>query len=91
MEEDEEERREAMHKFYHAYRNLQRKYDLRICTKFDVYGNNFIEIWEFGNRAKGGRVCQVREESETACFRKAAEELKHYDGKETEKNGRKAC
>ena len=43
-EENEEEHRELIHKFYQIYRPIQKNCGLRYHMHFDIYGNNLIEI-----------------------------------------------
>lgn len=47
MEENDEQRRELIHKFYQIYRPIQKSCGLREHSHFDIYGNNLIEIWEY--------------------------------------------
>lgn len=83
MGENDEERRELIHEYYQIYRQLQKKHSLREHSYFDIYGKNLIEIWEYAGEKRGKCVCKVKEETETACYKRAIEELKNY-GKERE-------
>lgn len=78
MGENNEERKALIHKYYQTYRRLKERYNLRLYSHFDIYNNNFIEVWEY----EGGRevrcICNVKAESETMCYMKAIEELKNY-------------
>lgn len=40
MEENDEQRRELIHKFYQIYRPIQKSCGLREHSHFDIYGNN---------------------------------------------------
>lgn len=84
MTESEEERRELLREFYRIYRPLQKRYNLRMHSHFDIYGNNFIEIWKYEGEKRAASVCKAREDNEVACYKRAIEELKSY-GKRGEK------
>lgn len=90
MEENDVERRALIHKFYQLYRPLQKRRSLRYHMHFDVYGNNFIEIWEYEGEKKGRCICKVKEETEIECYKRAVELLESYSGKETVRNGKRA-
>lgn len=90
MEENEEERRAALHEFYRIYRELQKSHSLREHSHFDIYGNNLIEIWEYTGEKRGRCVCKVKEETETACYKRAIEMLESYSRKDTVKHEKKA-
>lgn len=90
MEENDEERRELIRKFYQIYRQLQKRHSLREHSHFDIYGNNLIEIWEYEGERKGRCICRVKEETETACYKRAIEEMKSYSGKETVRHEKRA-
>lgn len=78
MEENEEERRAELKKFYRIYRELQKRHSLRERSHFDLYGDNRIEIWEYAGEQKKRCICKVEGESETECYRRAAETLEGY-------------
>lgn len=81
MEENDEERRALIHKYYQIYRALQKRQSLREHSHFDIYGNNFIEIWEYVGDRRGRCICKVREETEIDCYKRAIEVLESYSGK----------
>lgn len=81
--ENDEERRALIHKFYQIYRPIQKNCGLRYHIHFDVYGNNFIEIWEYAGEKRGRRIVYAKEDTETACYKRAIEELEYY-GRERE-------
>lgn len=83
MEENDERRRELMHKFYQIYRPIQKSRGLRHHMHFDIYGNNLIEIWEYEGERKGRCICKTKEDTETACYERAIEMLQSY-GRERE-------
>ncbi|MDO4292184.1 MAG: hypothetical protein Q4C65_03025 [Eubacteriales bacterium] len=90
MEENDEERRALIHKFYQIYRPLQKRHSLRYHMHFDIYGNNLIEIWEYEGDRKGRCICKVKEDTEIACYQRAIEMLKNHSGKEIVENEKRA-
>lgn len=90
MEENEEERRALIQEYYQIYRQLQQQHSLREHTYFDIYGNNRIKIYECAGDREGLCICNVDEESELACWKRAIEILKIYSRKEIVKHEKKA-
>ena len=90
MEENEEERRAVIQEYYRIYRQLRKSHSLRERSHFDIYGNNSIEIWEYTGEIRGRCVCKVKEETETACYKRATEMLESYSRKDTVKNEKRA-
>lgn len=90
MEENDEQRRELIHKFYQTYRALQKRHSLRENSHFDIYGNNLIEIWEYEGERKGRCICKVKEDTEIACYQRAIDLLESYSGKETVSHEKRA-
>lgn len=87
----DEEYSSLIHEFYQTYRPLQKRYSLRLHSHFDVYGNNFIEIWEYSGDIRGKRICMAKEEDEATCYKRAIEELKNYENdRKDRRNERKA-
>ena len=78
MEESEKERRTLIHEYYQIYRPLQKKYGLKEHSHFDIYGNNRIEIWEYGRSRKGTSICEISEDDEVTCYKRAIEMLENY-------------
>lgn len=81
MDGNDEERSALIHEYYQIYRALQKRRSLREHSHFDIYGNNFIEIWEYARKRRGRYICKVKEETETACYKRAIEILISYGGK----------
>lgn len=46
MSQDERYKK-AVHEFYGAYRELQKRMNLRMASHFSMYTDNYIEIWEY--------------------------------------------
>ena len=81
MDENDKERSELIRTFYQIYRPIQKSHGLRYHMHFDIYNNNFIEIWEYEGERRGRCICKVKEETETACYKQAIEILISYGGK----------
>lgn len=81
MDGNDEQRSALIHEYYRIYRQLKERHSLREHSHFDLYGNNLIEIWEYAGGRKKRCVCKVREEDETACYKRAIEMLKSYGRK----------
>lgn len=81
MDENDKERSELIHKYYQIYRELQTRHSLREHSHSDIYGNNFIKIWEYEGEVRKRCICNVKEESETECYKRAIEILISYGGK----------
>ena len=47
---------EAVKEFYRVYRPLQKKHNLRMHSRFSIYDDGFIEIWEYTGE-KRGKMC----------------------------------
>ena len=80
MDGNDEERSALIHEYYQIYRALQKRHSLREHSHFDIYGNNLIEIWEYAGERRGRCICKVKEETETACYKRAIEILISYGG-----------
>ena len=74
---------EAVKEFYRVYRPLQKKHNLRMHSRFSIYDDGFIEIWEYTGEKRGKCVCKVKEEKDVECYKRATEELQSY-GRERE-------
>lgn len=81
MDGNDEERSALINKFYQIYRPIQKSHGLRYHMRFDIYGNNLIEIWEYAGERRGRCICKVKEETEIACYKRAIEMLISYSGK----------
>lgn len=85
-EEDDERAYQILIKqFYEIYRPLQKKYNLRMHSYFDIYGEGLIEIWEGGSSRKRNHVCRIKENRKIWCYKRAIEELKNYESSRKEK------
>ncbi len=82
MESNDELYTAVIKEFYALYRPLQKRNGLRYHSHFDVYGNNFIEIWEHKGDQRTRCICKVKEEDEIECYKKAIDTLKSYGEKE---------
>lgn len=48
-----DEYREAVKEFYRVYRPLQKKHSLRMHSRFSIYDDGLIEIWEYTGEQRG--------------------------------------
>lgn len=79
----EEEYKEVIREFYRIYRPLQWQHNLRLHSRFSIYDDGFIEIWEYEGEQRKKCICKVKEESDIECYKRATEALISY-GKESE-------
>lgn len=93
MSQDERYKK-AAHEFYGAYRELQKRMNLRMASHFSMYTDNYIEIWEYRGEVKGRLVLKVKiqkgeEDSDAECYEKAADLIKNIlREKKGEQHGR---
>ena len=71
-------RRIAISKFYRVYRQAQRLSSLRMHSRFSLYDDGLIEIWEYRGEQKTRSICKIKEESETECYKRATEAVENY-------------
>lgn len=69
----------AVSEFLRIYRQLQKKYDLRMRSHESLYEDSVIEIWECEDGELKRKVCKVQEEDAAVCYRRAADQLRFYD------------
>lgn len=81
MDENDEQRRELIYKFYQIYRRIQKSCELRHHMCFDER-SNLIEIWEYEGEKCGRCICKVKEDTELACYQRAVGLLESYGEKE---------
>lgn len=81
MDENDEQRRELIHKFCQIYRRIQKSCELRHHMRFDEC-SNLIEIWEYEGEKCGRCICKVKEDTELACYQRAVRLLESYGEKE---------
>lgn len=74
----EDEYTEVVREFYALYRPLQKKYNLRYHMHFSLYDDGLIEIWEYEGETKKRCISIAREESDIDCYRRAIDDLQHY-------------
>lgn len=93
MSQDERYKK-AVHEFYGAYRELQKRMNLRMASHFSMYTDNYIEIWEYRGEVKGRLVPKVKtqkgeEDTDAECYEKAADLIKNIlREKKGEQHGR---
>lgn len=81
--------KEAHRRFYDTYRPIQKRYGLRMHSHFSVNGDGLIEIWEYRGEVRGKRIVWVKEETDTKCYKRAAEELESYKNDKEEEEVKK--
>lgn len=62
---------EAVKEFYRVYRPLQKKHNLRMHSRFSIYDDGFIEIWEYIGEQRSKCVCKVKEEKRCRVLQKS--------------------
>lgn len=75
----EDEYRQIVREFYSIYRPLQRRFNLRLHSRFGMrQDNDCIEIWEYEGEQRGKCVCKVKETSDIECYKRAIVALQSY-------------
>ncbi len=74
---------EGEREFRKLYRELRKKYGLRMHLHDNIYKkkDKVIEIWRDRDGRAAETVCRIREKDIEDCYRKAVIDLKHYDAK----------
>lgn len=78
-QKEDQERRTVIKQFYELYRRLQRKHNFRMHSRFSIYDDGLIEIWEYKGDKRIRNICKVKEEKEVDCYKRAIETLANYD------------
>lgn len=78
----DEEYKEAIREFYEVYRPLQKQYGLRMHSHFSIFDDDTIKIWEYHGDTRGDCICNVKEETDVACLRRATQELLAYGNRQ---------
>lgn len=73
-----EEYGKVIKEFYAVYRPLQKQYNLRMRSHASIYDDATIEIYKYNGDIRGDRICYIKEEEATECYRKATEQLRTY-------------
>lgn len=84
----EEEYRAAVKKFYETYRPIARRYNLQMQSHFSTRHDGWIKIYQ-GEGTSKRTIVKCEEESDTDCYRRAAEVLMSWEHKKRE--GQKAA
>ena len=77
-----DERSEVIQQFYRTYGRLQKRYSLRMHSRFSIYDDGLIEIYEYKGDTRTRAICKIKEEDEVECYKKAIQELKNFEGQE---------
>lgn len=51
---------------------------MRMHSRFSLYDDGLIEIWEYRGEQKTRSICKIKEESETECYKRATEAVENY-------------
>lgn len=70
---DDARRREAIDKFYKAYRELQQYDNLRMHSRSVLDGETLIEIWRQSGTSQGERILKVSLDDEVDAYIHATE------------------
>lgn len=73
------ERKKVIKEFYRVYRQLQKRNNLRLYSRFSIYNDNIIEIWQYKGEKRVRNICKVKEDDEIKCYKRAIEALKNYE------------
>lgn len=76
---EDQERRQVIRQFYEIYRRVQRRYSFRMHSRFSIYDDGIIEIYECAGDKRVRTICKVKEEREVECYKRAIDTLKNYD------------
>lgn len=80
MDEDKEYR-EAVSKFYEIYTPLAKAYNLRMHSRFSIYDEGLIEIYQYIGDKRGKQIVRTTEEDSTECYKRATEALESFKAK----------
>ena len=69
---------EAVRRFYEVYRPIARRHNLRLHSKFSLYDDGFIKIYQ-GEGLDKKRIIKVEEKDDILCYRKATEEVLDWE------------
>lgn len=58
---------------------------MRMHSRFSLYDDGLIEIWEYRGEQKTRSICKFKEESETECYKRATEVVENYIKSRSEK------
>lgn len=75
------ENKSAVKAFYETYTPTACRYGLRLSAKFSRR-ENYVRVYSY---ATGKTVVKVEDEDEQECFRRAEEDLRHWQQRKEEK------
>lgn len=58
---------------------------MRMHSRFSLYDDGLIEIWEYRGEQKTRSICKIKEKSETECYKQATEAVENYIKSRSEK------
>ena len=51
-------------------------------SHFSIFDDDTIKIWEYHGETRGDCICNVKEETDVACLRRATQELLAYSNRQ---------
>ena len=58
---------------------------MRMHSRFSLYDDGLIEIWEYRGEQETRSICKIKEERETECYTRATEAVENYIKSRSEK------
>ena len=74
---------EAARKFYEAYRPIARRYNLRLHSRFSLYDDGIIKIYQ-GEGADKRLIVKVEEKDSALCYMKAMDAVVRWEERRRE-------
>lgn len=65
---------EAVRNFYQTYRPIARRHNLRLHSRFSLYEDGFIKIYQGDGKDKK-QIIKVEEKDDALCYRRAMDAL----------------
>ena len=65
---------EAVRNFYQTYRPIARRHNLRLHSRFSLYEDGFIKIYQGDGKDKK-QIIKVEEKDDALCYRRATDAL----------------
>lgn len=69
---------EAFNKFYAIYEPLAKKHGWGMHSKFSIYEDGLIEIFEYDGEERGRHIIRATGANATECYLRAAAALEFY-------------
>lgn len=69
---------EAVRRFYEVYRPIARRHNLRLHSKFSLYDDGFIKIFQ-GEGQDKKQIIKVEEKDDALCYRRAMDAVIRWE------------